>query len=107
MGKTNRYATMPNAEGRTRGHENWEEFTLGGLKAFMAKTLYMGMKKQPNHKLYWMRDLFLHCPKISSIFSRAGFIDLRRCLHVTNSRAHGNVEGALQDMTSCIKHDGL
>ena len=34
-------------------------------------------------------------------FSRTCFIDLKRCLHLTNSRAHGNVEG------SALEYDKL
>ena len=75
VSKTNRYATQRSL-GRTRGGPNWEELTVGGLEAFMAIALYMGMKKQPNYKTYWMKDSFFQCSKISSIFSHAHFIDL-------------------------------
>ena len=52
VNKTNRYATTPNPLDRTRKGRDWEQLTVGGLKAFMAVALFMGMKKQPNHKTY-------------------------------------------------------
>ena len=48
--KTNRYAMALDALGRTLGGLDWKDLTIGGLKAFMAMALYMGMKKQPNYK---------------------------------------------------------
>ena len=52
--KTNLYTTTKDALGKTKGGENWKEFTISGLKSFMALAIYMGMKKQPNYKTYWM-----------------------------------------------------
>ena len=46
----NRYAMALDALGRTRGGPDWEDLSIGGLKAFMAIALYMGMKKQQNKK---------------------------------------------------------
>ena len=74
--ETNRCATALDAMGTTCRGPNWEELTIGGLKAFMAMALYIGMKKQPNYKTYWMKDSFFHCSKISSFFSCARFIKL-------------------------------
>ena len=34
--KTNRYATTPDAEEKILGGANWEQFTIGDFKAFMA-----------------------------------------------------------------------
>ena len=94
--ETNRYATTLDALGRIGRGPIWEELIVDGLKAFMATTLYMGMKRQPNYKSYWMKDSFFHCSKISSIFSHAHFIKLHRCLHLTDNTYIGNIErGAL------------
>ena len=90
--ETNRYSTTSDSLGRTRGGLQGEEFTVDALKAFMAIALYMGMRKQSSYKTYRMKDSFFHCSKISSIFSRARFIELRRCLHLTNNWDVGNIE---------------
>ena len=67
--ETNAYARGGGtAAGSTMGGPNWEEFTVPGLKAFMAMAVLMGMKKQPNYKTYWMKDSFFHCDMISNIF---------------------------------------
>ena len=58
----------------------------------MAVALYMGMKKQPIYKTYWMKNSLFYCNKISSIMSRALFIDLRRCIHLTNSKSEEYVD---------------
>jgi hypothetical protein len=53
------------------------------LKAFLAVTLYMGMKKQPNVKSYWMKPpSIFHCSTISNIFTRKRYMTLTRCLHI-------------------------
>ena len=90
--EANLYATTRDALGKTIGGENWEEFAVLGLRAFMAMAIYMGMKKQPNYRTYWMQDSFFFCPKISSMFTRQRFMDLRRCLHVMNRREYGHIE---------------
>ena len=43
--ETNRYATTRDASGKTRGGDNWKQFTVNGLKAYMTLALYMEMKK--------------------------------------------------------------
>ena len=48
VNETNRYAIGANILRRTQGGQNWEQFIVGGLKAFIAMALYMEMKKQPN-----------------------------------------------------------
>ena len=50
--ETNLYATSRDVLEKSKGVENWEEFIVLGLKAFMAMATYMGMKKQPNYKTY-------------------------------------------------------
>ena len=54
VGKTNRYATEVDGNGDSRGGANWESLTVAGLKTFLAVILYMGMKRQPNIRSYWM-----------------------------------------------------
>jgi hypothetical protein len=90
--ETNRYAGEPIPGLRnTHGGPEWEELTVAGLKAFMALALYMGLKKQPNYKIYWMRNILFHCLVISNICTRARFMDLRRCLHITNPAVYENI----------------
>ena len=73
----------------------------------MAMALYMRMKKQSNYKANWMKDLFFQCPKIISIFSKAHFTELRRCVYLTNSGDEGNIRGGLQIMVKFIKQGGF
>jgi hypothetical protein len=80
------------ALGNTRGGSKWESLTVSGLKAFLAIHMYMDMKKQPNYKSYWEKEGSLfHCPIISNIMSRAGFTQLRRCLHITNPTMYEHI----------------
>jgi hypothetical protein len=73
------------AEGKIEGGPRWERFTIPAMKAFIACTLYIGMKKQPSVKSYWQkRGSFLHCPVISNIFTRERFQAITSCLHLTN-----------------------
>jgi hypothetical protein len=40
------------------------------MQAFFAISMLIGLKKQPNMKIYWQREgLFFHCPVISRIFT--------------------------------------
>jgi hypothetical protein len=72
--ETNRYTTTLNEHGISPGGATWELLTIAGLKAFLACTMLLGLKKQPNRKTYWARvGSFFHCPLISSIFTRARF----------------------------------
>ena len=51
--KTYEYARGPGVASRnTMGGPNWEDFTVTGLKAFIAISILMGMRKQPNYKTY-------------------------------------------------------
>ena len=87
--ETNRYATVVNNDGGTFGGCNWEPITLLELMVFIAIILYMGMKCQPNLKSYWyMRGSIFHCEKISNLMTRARFMLLTKCLHVTNPAAY-------------------
>ena len=86
----------PNPLGRTKGGQDWKQFMVGGLNAFIVVALYIEMKRQFNYKIHWMKNSLFHCSKISSIMSRAQFIYLRRCLYLTNSKGERHVEkGAL------------
>ena len=59
--------------------------TMPELKAFIALSFYMGLKKQPNSKTYWMKvGSIFHCPTILNIMTCDCFQALRRCLHLTN-----------------------
>jgi hypothetical protein len=63
------------------------------LKAFMAIHMYMGMKKQPNYKTYWEKEgSFFHCPVISNIMTRERFVELHRCLHLTNPATYDHIQ---------------
>jgi hypothetical protein len=91
--ETNHYATEPlDAHGSTRGGPKWETLTVPRLKAFLAIHMYMGMKRQPNYKSYWEKEgSFFHCPIISNIMTRECFIQLRRCLHITNPDTYEHI----------------
>ena len=39
-----------------------------------------------------MQGSFFQCPRIFSIFSKLWFLDLRRCLHLTNEKLHEHVD---------------
>jgi hypothetical protein len=56
VGETNCYVGEDDGKGGTRGGDKWEHFMVAGLKAFMAIHVYIGLKKQPNLKTYWMRN---------------------------------------------------
>jgi hypothetical protein len=91
--ETNRYATESlDAHGSTRGGPKWETLTVPGLKAFLAIHMYMSMKRQPNYKSYWEKEgIFFHCPIISNIMTRERFIQLQRCLHITNPNTYEHI----------------
>ena len=91
--ETNPYAIEPlDAHGNTRGGSKWETLTNASLKAFLAIHMYMGMKKQPYYKSYWEKEgTIFHCPIISNIMTRERFIQLRRCLHITNPSKYEHI----------------
>jgi hypothetical protein len=63
------------------------------LKAFMEIHMYMRMKKQPNYKTYWKKEgSFFHCPIISNIMTRERFVELHRCLHLTNPAKYDHID---------------
>jgi hypothetical protein len=72
-------------EGTTRGGAQWEEFTVLEFKADVAIWLYIGIKKQPNIKSYWMKEgSIFRCPSVSNIMTRRRFMALNKCLHIAN-----------------------
>jgi len=68
--ETNQYAIFVNNNNKTYGGDNWEPLTTMEFKVFIAITLYMGIKRQPNVKTYWQKlVLFFHCPTIMAFMS--------------------------------------
>ena len=55
------------------GGSKWTPRTIPNLKAFLAMTMYMDMKKQPNIKTYWEKCGLFHCPIISNIMTQDRF----------------------------------
>ena len=85
VAETNRYARAINGAGKLPGGENWKDLTLPEFKVFLAITLYMGMRKQPNVKSYWMKSpSIFHCSIISNLLSRDRFMVLTKCFHLAN-----------------------
>jgi hypothetical protein len=83
--ETNRYAMERENEGTTRDGPQWEEFAVSEFKAYVAIWLYMGMRRQPNIKSYWMKEgSIFHCPSVSNVMTRKQFMALNKCLHITN-----------------------
>jgi hypothetical protein len=81
-------------EGTTRGGLQWEEFTISEFKAYVAIWLYMGMRRQPNIKSYWMKEgSIFHCPSVSNVMTRKRFMALDKCLHITNPAEYVREKG--------------
>jgi hypothetical protein len=75
------------------GRTKWENLTVAGFKAFLAIQMYMGMKKQLNYKTYWEKEgSIFHCPIISNIMTRERFMELRRCLQITNPATYEHIQ---------------
>ena len=93
--ETNRYATTPNEHGIFPSGATWEPLTVARLKAFLACTMLLGLKKQPNRKTYWAGvGSFFHYPLISSIFTRARFHAITNCLYIMNLADYVHERGA-------------
>jgi hypothetical protein len=87
--ETNRYATTVDGEGNLPGGTRWKHLSVAGLKAFIAISILIGLKRQLNKKTYWNRKgYFFHCSIISSIFSRDRFQAITKCLHLTNPNSY-------------------
>jgi hypothetical protein len=80
---------MVDGNGEAPGGPWWKRFMVAGLKAFIATSIFMGLKRQPNKKTYWQRKgSFFHCTIISFIFSRDRFQAITKCLHIINSNSY-------------------
>jgi hypothetical protein len=92
--ETNYYATERiDAVGNTRGGVKWENLTMVGLKAFLAIHMYIGTKRKPNYKSYWKKEgNVFHCPIISNIMTWECFMDLQRCLYITNPATYEHIQ---------------
>ena len=70
VNETNQYARAPDRNGKLPGRMNWKLLTVQEFKVFLAITLYMGMKRQPNVRSYWYSfPSIFHCPVISKLLS--------------------------------------
>lgn len=55
------------------------------LKAFVAVSLYMGIKKVPNIRVFWKKsEPLLYCHVILQLFSGNRRLLLNKCRHITN-----------------------
>ena len=94
VNETNRYATSRNGDGILPWGAGWQLFTVVEFKVWLVIWLYMGMKRQPNMKSYWMNEgSIFHCPIISKTMSHDCFKALTRCFHITNPTAYVREKG--------------
>ena len=83
--ETNCYARVVE-DGRSKGGHDWYDMDKKELRAFMAVSLYMGMKKQLNVKSYWAKSKKLfYCLVIANLLSQRCFLALQKYLHLTNT----------------------
>jgi hypothetical protein len=94
VNKTNWYAISHNRDGVIPRGVYWELFTVAEFKTWLAIWLYIGMKRQPNMKSYWMKEgSVFHCSIISKVMSRNRFNALIRCFHITNPATYVSEKG--------------
>jgi hypothetical protein len=94
VNETNRYVTLCNRDGVIPRGTDWELFTIAEFKAWLAIWLYMGMKRQPNMKSYWMKEgSVFYCSIISKVMSRNRFNALIRCFYTTNPATYASEKG--------------
>jgi hypothetical protein len=87
--ETNRYARVVE-DGRNKSGHDWYDMDEKELRTFLAVSLYMVMKKQPNVKSYWAKsEKLFYCPVIANLLSQRHFLALRKCLHLTNTSDFG------------------
>jgi hypothetical protein len=101
--ETNRYVRVVE-DRKPRGRHDCHDGDEGELRAFMAARLWMGMRKQPNIKNYWMGDDdIFHCPTILRLFTRKRFEALSKCLHVMNMEdgMHNRASSNFDKMGQC------
>jgi hypothetical protein len=102
--ETNRYARTVDGEGNLPGGTRWRRLSVARLKAFIAISILIGLKRQPNKKTYWnQKGSFFHCPIISSVFSRDRFQAITKCLHLTNPNSYVRNRKEVGYMTKCCK----
>jgi hypothetical protein len=83
--ETNQYVKVVHGDGHIEGGPLWYDITVAKLKAFIALSFYMDLKKQPNYKSYWMEvGSVFHFPVISNIMS---------CDHFETLLAHHQLGG--------------
>jgi hypothetical protein len=55
--------------------------------------IYMEIKRQPNYKTYWKKnDSIFYCLIISNIMTWELFIELRKCIHITNLATYEHIK---------------
>jgi hypothetical protein len=94
----NQYATERGNKDSTIDGPQLEAFIVSEFKAYIAIWLYMGMKRQPNIKNYWMKEgLFFHYPLISNILIPKCFLSLNKCLYITNPLQYSDSKNCFND----------
>ena len=87
--KRNCYAQALERNGNIPERVQWKMIMVSELKIFLVCTLYMGMKHQPNVKMYWSKlPSIFHISIISRIFFQPHFELLTKCLHLRNSTTY-------------------
>ena len=96
VNETNRYARAPDRNGKLPRGMNWKLLTIQEFKVFLAITLYICMKQQPNIRSYWysLPSIF-HCPIISRLLSKNLYELLTKCFHLKNSFQYYVIENDL------------
>ena len=83
-----RYAVEEDEDGNVLlncGERNWRPLTILKLKAFIGICFYIGLRKQPNKKFYWLKERSIfHCSIITKFMSQDRFMELTLCLYITN-----------------------
>ena len=84
--ETNWYAGSLDEVEVTRGRKEWYPLMVRELKAFLACSLYMNMKKLPNKNLYWAKlEKIFYCHLIIGLFTKNRYMTFTQCLHITDS----------------------
>ena len=80
MVETNLYATTRDVLGKTMDGKNWKEFIASNFRAFVAMAIYIGMKKQPYYRTYWMKKSFFLLSQNYKYFFEAMIYRLEKML---------------------------
>ena len=87
--KTNRYARLLDEAGVPMDKQQWYSLIVKELKAFLACTLYINMKKIPNKKVYGPNlKTFFYCHLIVGLFTKEWYMALIPYLHIINSSTY-------------------